>query len=87
MRRVLLHVHAATLGLMSWHPALSSTERATDLPQDRPRPVTDAQRRETGLKVTGTRDCWCGREPFHGWPGKDNGKPHPGRQVPLEETA
>jgi hypothetical protein len=39
---------------VSWHPTLSSIERAADLPQDRPRPVTAAQRREAELKVIGT---------------------------------
>jgi hypothetical protein len=62
---------------VSWHPTLSSIERKTDLPQDRPRPLTDTQRREAKLKSIGTWDCWCGLERFHDWPGKGDGKPHP----------
>lgn len=68
---------------MGWHQTLSSIERRTDLPQDRPRPVTDAQKRESALKSIGTWDCWCGRRNGHDWPGKDNGKPHP-RRMELE---
>ena len=63
---------------MAWHPTLSSIERRTDLPQDRPRPVTNTQRREAALKSIGRReDCWCGQRRPHGWPGKDDGTPHP----------
>jgi hypothetical protein len=62
---------------MSWHPTLSSIERATDRPQDRPRPVTDTARREAALKVAGTWDCWCGQGYLHDWPGKAGGEPHP----------
>jgi hypothetical protein len=62
---------------MSWHPALSSIERRTDLPQDRPRPLTGTARREAALKVIGTWSCWCGQRPSHDWPGKDDGKAHP----------
>jgi hypothetical protein len=63
---------------MAWHPTLSSIERKTDLPQDRPRPVTDTQRREAALKSIGMwEDCWCGKPYPHGWPGKDGGAPHP----------
>lgn len=62
---------------MSWHPTLSSLERAADLPQDRPRPVTAAQLREAELKVIGTWDCWCGKQRLHDWPGKAAGHPHP----------
>jgi hypothetical protein len=68
---------------MSWHPTLSSIERRSDLPQDRPHPVTDTARREAALRVIGTWNCWCGQVPSHGWPGKDNGKPHPRREVPA----
>lgn len=64
---------------MSWHPTLGSIERQSDLPQDRPRPVTGAQRREAALKVTGGGTCWCGQERDHDWPGKDDGTPHPRR--------
>ena len=62
---------------MGWHPTLSSIERKTDLPQDRARPVTDTQRRETALEVIGGGDCWCGQPDLHGWAGKDAGAPHP----------
>jgi hypothetical protein len=62
---------------VSWHPTLSSIERATDVPQDRPRPVTDAARREDALKVIGTWNCWCGEGSSHDWPGKAAGEPHP----------
>ncbi len=62
---------------MAWHPTLSSIERKTDLPQDRPRPVTDAQRREAALEPIGSGDCWCGQPCPHGWPGRDVGAPHP----------
>ena len=65
---------------MAWHPTLSSIERVTDLPQDRPRPLTDTQWREARLEVTGTWDCWCGELRDHDWPGKDDGKPHPRRE-------
>ena len=64
---------------MAWHPTLSSIERKTDRPQDRPRPVTDTQRRETALEPIGSGDCWCGQPYRHGWPGKDAGAPHPRR--------
>jgi hypothetical protein len=69
---------------MSWHPTLSSIERRTDLPQDRPRPLTDDQRRVAAMQALGslgTWDCWCGMERDHDWPGKDDGKPHPRREV------
>ena len=63
---------------MGWHPTLSSIERKTDLPQDRPRPVTDLQRRETALEPIGMWDrCWCGEPVGHDWPGSDSGAPHP----------
>lgn len=62
---------------MAWHPTLSSIERRADHPWDRPRPVTDTQRREGALKVIGTWSCWCGRTDPHDWPGKDIGAPHP----------
>jgi len=71
---------------MSWHPTLSSIERKSDLPQDRPRAVTDAQRREAALPVIGTWNCWCGQKRGHGWPGKDDGKPHP-RALDRREAA
>jgi len=63
---------------MAWHPTLSSIERKTDLPQDRPRPVTGTQRRESALMPVGSwENCLCG-EPFqHPWPGSDDGAPHP----------
>jgi len=64
---------------MSWHPTLSSIERKSDLPQDRPRPVTDTQRREAALEVIGTWDyCWCWQRYDHDWPGRISGEPHPG---------
>jgi hypothetical protein len=66
---------------VSWHQTLSSIERKTDLPQDRPRRLTDTARREAGLKVIGTWNCWCGRERLHGWTGKDAGEPHPRREA------
>lgn len=69
---------------MSWHPTLSSIERRSDLPQDRPRPVTDTRRREAMLEVIGTWYCWCGQAPAHDWPGKAAGKPHPRRSAPGE---
>lgn len=62
---------------MSWHPTLSTIERRPDLAQNRPRPVTDAQRREDALEVIGSGDCWCGRQFDHGWPGRADGRPHP----------
>lgn len=63
---------------MSWHPTLSSIERRTDLPQDRPRPVTGAQWREGRLKSIGSWElCYCGLPDPHGWPGRDQGVPHP----------
>jgi hypothetical protein len=63
---------------VSWHPALSSIERATDRPQDRPRPLTDTQRAEGSLKVIGLFErCWCGSGYQHDWPGKNTGSPHP----------
>lgn len=62
---------------MGWHPTLSSIEGKTDRHQDRPRPVTDTQRREAALRSIGTWDCWCGLQKDHDWPGKDAGKPHP----------
>jgi hypothetical protein len=68
---------------MSWHPTLSSIERRTDRPQDRPRPVTDAQRAADALEVIGSLDCcWCGKERLHDWPGKDAGEPHPRKEAP-----
>ncbi len=63
---------------MAWHPTLSSIESRTDRPWDRPRAVTDAQRRESALYLPiGSGDCWCGQQYQHGWPGKDSGTPHP----------
>jgi hypothetical protein len=62
---------------MSWHPTLSSIERATDRPQDRPRPLTDTAWREARMKAIGTWYCWCGRQRPHEWPGKADGEPHP----------
>lgn len=81
---------------MSWHPTLSSIERKPDRPQDRPRPVTDTQKREGALQVIGTWCCWCGQERFHDWPGKGDGVPHPrqrlggsmtGREPPRSPSA
>jgi hypothetical protein len=66
---------------MSWHPTLSSIERRSDLVQDRPRPLTDTAWREAALKVIDTGGCWCGEQWPHDWPGKDDGKPHPRREV------
>ena len=67
---------------MSWHPTLSSIERESDVPQDRPRPVTDAQRREAALKVIGSWSCWCGQQRGQDWPGKGSGTAHPrGKQA------
>jgi len=51
---------------MSWHPTLSSIERKTDLPQYRPRPITDTQLCEAALKPIGSGDCWCGHNSIHG---------------------
>jgi hypothetical protein len=63
---------------VKWRPTLSSIERRTDRPQDRPRPVTETQRAETALPVAGLWDrCWCGAPDKHDWPGKDAGQPHP----------
>ena len=64
---------------MTWHPTLSSIERVTDLPQDRPRPVTDTQRREAALKTISAfwDRCWCGQPYQHDWPGKAERVPHP----------
>ena len=63
---------------MAWHPTLSSIERKTDLPQDRPRPVTGTQRREAALMPVGSwENCWCGEPIGHSWPGSDDGAPHP----------
>lgn len=69
---------------MGWHPTLSSIERKTDLPQDRPRPVTGTQRRETALKVIGTWSCWCGQQRDHDWPGRGDGEPHPRGRAEAE---
>ena len=67
---------------MGWHPTLSSIERKTDLPQDRPRPVTDLQRRESALKSIGPwENCRCGELRGHPWPGSDSGAPHPRGKV------
>lgn len=66
---------------MGWHPTLSSIERKSDLPQDRPRPVADAQKIESALPVIGTWSCWCGQRRPHDWPGKDDGEPHPGELI------
>ena len=66
---------------MAWHPTLSSIERRTDLPQDRPRPVTDTQRREDAMSAAGSigmwEKCWCGQPYQHDWPGKNSRAPHP----------
>lgn len=62
---------------MSWHPTLSSIEGKADNPWDRPRPLTDTQRRESALEPIGSGDCWCGQPYQHPWPGKDAGAPHP----------
>jgi hypothetical protein len=70
---------------VSWHPTLSSIERETDRPQDRPRPVTDQARRESALKVIGVfHHCWCGEPHPHDWPGQANGAPHPAGPVPSD---
>jgi hypothetical protein len=68
---------------MTWHPTLDNLERKTDRPQDRPRPVTDTARREDALQVIGTWFCWCGERRPHDWLGKDDGRPHPRREVPA----
>jgi hypothetical protein len=63
---------------MSWHPTLSSIERKTDRPWDRPPPLTDTQRAEAAApRWIGTWDCWCGQPRPHDWPGKSAGQPHP----------
>jgi hypothetical protein len=62
---------------MTWHPTLSSIERATDRAQDRPRPATDAQRAAGRLEIIGGGGCWCGEGYPHDWPGKVGGSPHP----------
>jgi len=64
---------------MTWHPTLSSIERGADRPQDRPRPVTDTQRRESALKTASAfwDRCWCGGTYQHDWPGKAAGASHP----------
>jgi hypothetical protein len=63
---------------MAWHPTLSSIERETGRPQDRPRPVTDTQRREAALATIGTyEECWCGLPAGHAWEGQADGAAHP----------
>lgn len=64
---------------MSRHLTLSEIEDRFDSPWTRPRPPTEAQRRESALTMPlGSGDCWCGEaEAWHDWPGKDDGAPHP----------
>ena len=63
---------------MAWHPTLDNMESKAEHPWDRPRPVTATQRRESALEAIGVyHECWCGQKPFHDWPGKDAGAPHP----------
>jgi hypothetical protein len=63
--------------MMAWHPTLDNME--SKRPQDRPRPVTDTQRREDAMRAAGAISafwdrCWCGRPYQHigalfsGWP-------------------
>jgi hypothetical protein len=68
---------------VSWHPTLGSIERRTDLPQDRPRPLTDAQWAAGRLGVIGGGSCWCGDVWPHDWPGKADGEPHPRHAEPV----
>lgn len=32
---------------------------------------------DVDLPLVGGRDCWCGRQMGHDWPGKSDGAPHP----------
>ena len=63
---------------MAWHPTLSNMESKADPPWNRPKPITDTQRREDALAVIGTYDvCWCGLPAYHEWDGENDGAPHP----------